>query len=141
MTTSNKHLAQTFIAVLLIEWIFEFIGVYESRDRNILIYRLVPCTLRPGLLTLMFMFIKNLNAEDEEYCKEANKNEEEGVVNRHLAIQAEMNARSPGSAMEANGPSTEINTRSPEVLASSNGHSVSVPNNRHVSVIPITTNF
>lgn len=86
------------------------------------------------------MFIKNLNAEDEEYCKEANKNEEEGVVNRHLAIQAEMNARS----LETNGTNgtiTEVSTRSPEVLASPN-ESVSVQtNNRHVSVIPITTNF
>ena len=73
----------------------------------------------------MFMFIKNLNAEDEQYAKEANKNEEEGAVSRHLAIQSEMNARSNA----ANGNS------------SSAAADVQVSGNRHVSVIPITTNF
>lgn len=147
VTTSNKHLAQTFIAVLLIEWIFEFIGVYASKDRNILIYRLVPCTLRPGLLTLMFMFIKNLNAEDEEYAKEINKSEE-GGGQRHLVENSGVNNPRSGETNPVGLETEETReTNGAENSAAMNGSNsgngpVNVHTaNRHISVIPITTNF
>lgn len=93
------------------------------------------------------MFIKNLNAEDEEYAKEINKSEE-GGGQRHLVENSSMNNPRPGErnpveiereeARETNGAE---NSAALNGSNSGNGpvnvHSV----NRHVSVIPITTNF
>lgn len=64
VATENRSLLGAFIAIILTEWIFEFIGVYESKDRNVLIYRMIPSTLRPGIFVISYIFIQKLKKQE-----------------------------------------------------------------------------
>jgi len=60
--SENRSLLLVFIFVLIAEWGFELIGVYASQDRNVVIYKLIPATLRPGLIVVSAMFYSKLRS-------------------------------------------------------------------------------
>ena len=73
--TENRSLLGVFIAILITEWIFEFIGVYESKDRNVLMYRMIPSTLRPGIFVITYIFMQKLKRQENiSYNEENNEN-------------------------------------------------------------------
>ena len=60
--TENRTLLLVFIMLLIAEWGFELIGVYASKDRNVVIYKMVPATLRPGLIVISYLFYSKMRA-------------------------------------------------------------------------------
>ncbi|XP_074597715.1 uncharacterized protein LOC141852572 [Brevipalpus obovatus] len=47
-----KVLLCVSIAMLIIEWGFEFIGIYTSMDFNVFVYKVIGMVMRPGLFIL-----------------------------------------------------------------------------------------
>jgi hypothetical protein len=92
--TENKQLLLAFMIIFGIEWIFEVIGVYNSGDKNVVIYRMIPAILRPGLIVSSIMFmrfmskaqhLKTLNSLEE------GSNEERSSIPVHQQQASTMN--------------------------------------------------
>ena len=56
--TENKELLLGFLIIFSVEWVFEVIGVYNSGDKNVVIYRMIPALLRPGLIVSSIFFLR-----------------------------------------------------------------------------------
>lgn len=72
--TENKQLLLAFLVIFGIEWVFEVIGVYNSGDRNVVIYRMIPALLRPGLIVSSVIFMRVMSKA--EHLKTLNSIEE-----------------------------------------------------------------
>lgn len=73
--TENKKLILAFLVIFSIEWGFEIIGVYNSGDRNVVIYRMIPALLRPGLIVGTVIYYRALGkilSQSPQNCEETN---------------------------------------------------------------------
>ncbi|KAI1290897.1 hypothetical protein HDE_07762 [Halotydeus destructor] len=60
--TNNRSLLLVFLVGMAAEWTFELVGIYASHDKNVVIYKLIPATLRPLLVILSLVFYSKLRA-------------------------------------------------------------------------------
>lgn len=73
--TENRHLILAFLFIFSMEWFFELIGVYNSREKNVVIYRMIPALLRPGLIVSTIIFYRTLSKLQSLLALEIEKEE------------------------------------------------------------------
>jgi len=69
--SENKALVVVFMIILAIEWIFEIMGIYNSGDRNVVIYRMIPALLRPGLVVSIVFFYRVMSKAEHLQTKDS----------------------------------------------------------------------
>lgn len=73
--TENRHLILAFVLVFGMEWFFEIIGVYNSKEKNVVIYRMIPALLRPGLIVSTLIFYRTVSKLQNQIADEMEKEE------------------------------------------------------------------
>ena len=73
--TENRHLILAFLFIFSMEWFFEVIGVYNSKEKNVVIYRMIPALLRPGLIVSTIIFYRTVNKMQSLLALEIEKEE------------------------------------------------------------------
>jgi len=63
--SENKSLLMVFLVLFMGEWGFELIGVYCSQDWNVMVYKLIPGAMRPGLILVGFLFYLKLRGQPD----------------------------------------------------------------------------
>ena len=96
--TENRHLILAFIFVFSIEWFFEVIGVYNSKEKNVVIYRMIPALLRPGLIVSTLIFYRTVNRKQALLAREIEKEE----ANKPPTPPAAMRVIRPNQHMKLN---------------------------------------